>query len=73
MILKCGCGWEGINLTPDHKSNTARCPRCNAIFEDIPADAAVGAAQFAESQIAPADPEFLEVIKDFLVFVTPRD
>ena len=66
MILKCGCGWQGINLIPNYEDDTARCPWCNAVFKDIPAESAIGAAQFAESQLKTM--EFFEKMpEDFII------
>ena len=40
-MLKCSCGWVGVNLRPDHEHNTALCPSCGAVFKGITADRAV--------------------------------
>lgn len=40
-MLKCSCGWEGVNLVPCFATDTAHCPNCHRIFEDIPAKRAI--------------------------------
>jgi len=40
-MLKCSCGWEGVNLVPCFPTNTAHCPNCHRIFEGIPARRAI--------------------------------
>lgn len=40
-MLKCRCGWFGINLVPNRKDNTARCPKCGIIFKGISAENAI--------------------------------
>ncbi len=35
-MLKCSdCGYKGVNLSPSYGDGTARCPRCNGVFEGI--------------------------------------
>lgn len=36
-MLKCDCGWQGTELIPNEKTNTAHCPDCNAPFAGISA------------------------------------
>jgi len=36
-MLICDCGWKGIELIPNYEDNTARCPKCNTVFEGIAA------------------------------------
>jgi len=40
-MLKCNCGWSGVNLKPDYQTNTAHCPMCNTTFKGIPAENAI--------------------------------
>ena len=37
MVLKCRCGWTGIQLIPDYENDTANCPTCGRPFKGIPA------------------------------------
>ena len=36
-MLKCNCGWNGINLKPNFVKRTSHCPSCGAIAEGITA------------------------------------
>ena len=38
IVCKCKCGWLGVNLVPNFKDDTARCPRCNNVFVGITAE-----------------------------------
>jgi len=40
-MLKCNCGWEGINLIPSPLTNTAHCPQCKIVFQGIEAKDAI--------------------------------
>lgn len=37
-MLICNCGWKGSNLLPNWKHDTAHCPECKTVFQDIKAD-----------------------------------
>jgi len=40
-MLICNCGWQGMNLVPNKKDDTARCPKCSITFTGISAEKAV--------------------------------
>lgn len=40
-MLKCNCGWEGVNLIPSPLTNTAHCPKCKIAFQGIEAKDAI--------------------------------
>jgi len=40
-MLRCNCGYMGVNLIPNYEDNTARCPECNRVFVGIPAENAI--------------------------------
>ncbi len=40
-MLLCNCGWQGMDLVPYPKDNTARCPKCKEVFKGIPAARAI--------------------------------
>ena len=40
-MLKCGCGYMGVNLIPNSKRGTADCPGCGIPFKGIPAERAL--------------------------------
>ena len=40
-MLKCNCGWSGINLVPVYEINRSACPKCGMIFQGISADNAI--------------------------------
>ena len=37
MLVCDKCGWKGASLVPNFRDNTSRCPRCNMVFQNIPA------------------------------------
>jgi len=51
MVLKCSCGWMGVNLVPHRGDNTARCPKCSAVFKGIPANRAIAVSAEEEKAI----------------------
>jgi hypothetical protein len=40
-MLKCKCGWTGVNLRPNYFRNTAHCPKCDVVFAGITAKWAI--------------------------------
>lgn len=50
-MLKCCCGWLGVNLIPNEEDDTARCPECSIPFEGITADEAIVISPEEETQI----------------------
>ena len=40
-MLICSCSWKGVNLVPNFKNDTARCPQCSTVFKGIPAESAI--------------------------------
>jgi len=40
-MLKCNCGWFGVNLIPVYEINRSARPECGLIFQGIPADNAI--------------------------------
>jgi hypothetical protein len=51
MVLICSCGWKGVNLVPHPGDNTARCPKCSAVFKGIPANRAIAVSIEEEKEI----------------------
>ncbi|HSE56650.1 MAG TPA: hypothetical protein VLB02_01020 [Candidatus Paceibacterota bacterium] len=62
-MLSCTCGWEGVNLTPNHAQNTAHCPKCNTVFEGIPAEDAAPVSAEQEEKITNSAGNFLKIVK----------
>jgi len=34
-MLKCNCGWSGVNLIQIYEINRSACPKCVLIFQGI--------------------------------------
>ena len=66
-MLKCCCGWRGINLVPCHDDDTARCPECNVMFHGILAEDAIISSAEDEKTLTTEHPEIVELLKDFIV------
>ncbi len=50
-MLSCKCGWLGVNLMPNHQTNTAHCPSCSNEFTGITSDKAVATSANEENRL----------------------
>jgi len=57
-MLKCNCGWLGVNLVPDYENNKAMCPICNTVFQGIPAKNAIYTSREEEIKLQNKSEDF---------------